>query len=319
MSKFMLDVRRLRVFCQVVRRGSIAAAADALSYTPSAVSQQIAALEREAGTTLLERRARGVVPTEAGLLLAGHAEAVLAELDAAETALRDLAEVRRGQLRIGSFATAAANVLPQAIDRFRLRHPAVRIRVDQASPAESIRRLGDGSLDLALVVDLEPPAPEGVDVIPLFEDPVRLAVHRDHPFAAAAEIRLEELRGETWIDVPARTSGGKVLSRACEAAGFAPRVGLESDDYTVIQELVGVGAGVALLPDLALCPPHEDVVLRGLGPDAPRRHVQVATRAPAFRSAATQAMLAVLAEVRPRLRSAGAPAAQPATAAPPSR
>jgi DNA-binding transcriptional LysR family regulator len=314
----MLDVRRLRVLCEVARRGSLAAAADALSYTPSAVSQQIAALEREACATLLERRARGVVPTEAGRLLVGHAEAVLAELDAAETALRDLAEVRRGQLRIASFATAAANVLPQAIDRFRLRHPAVRIRVDQASPAESVRRLGDGRLDLALVVDLEPPPPEGVEVIPLFEDPVRLALHRDHAYASAAEIRLENLRDETWIDVPARTSGGKVLSRACEAAGFVPRVGLESDDYTVIQELVGVGAGAALLPDLALCPPHEGVVLRALGPEGPRRHVQVATRAPAYRSAAAEAMLAILREVRPRTRSASPVPPQPATAAPPS-
>jgi DNA-binding transcriptional LysR family regulator len=315
----MLDVRRLRVLCEVARRGSLAAAADALSYTPSAISQQIAALEREAGATLLERRARGVVPTEAGRVLLGHAETVLAELDAAETAMRDLAQVRRGQLRIGSFATAAANVLPQAIDRFRLRHPAVRIRVDQASPAESIRRLADGSLDLALVVDLEPPAPEGVEVVPLFDDPVRLAVHRDHASASAAEIRLEDLREETWIDVPARTSGGKVLLRACEAAGFVPRVGLESDDYTVIQELVGVGAGVALLPDLALCPRHDGVVLHGLGPDGPRRHVQVATRAPAYRSAAAEAMLAVLREVRPRPRTAPAAAPQPATAAPPSR
>ena len=299
----MLDVRRLRVLCEVARRGSLAAAADALSYTPSAVSQQIAALEREAGTTLLERRARGVVPTEAGAVLLAHAQAVLAELDAAETALRDLAEVRRGQLRIASFATAAASVLPQAIDRFSLRHPGVRIRVDQASPAERVQRLRDGSLDLALVVDLVPPAPEGVDVIALFDDPVRLAVHREHPSASGAEIRLDALRGETGIDVPARTSGGKVLARACDAAGFVPRVGLESDDYTVIQELVGVGAGVALIPDLALCPPHDGVVLRGLGPDGPRRHVQVATRAPALRTAAAEAMLSVLREVRPRLRT----------------
>jgi DNA-binding transcriptional LysR family regulator len=313
----MLDVRRLRVLREVADRGSLAAAADALSYTPSAVSQQIAALEREAGTTLLERRARGVLLTEAGRLLVGHARSVLAELEAAETALRELAEVRRGQLRIASFATAAANVLPQAIDRFRARHPAVRIRVDQASPAESVARLRDGSLDLALTVDLEPPLPEGVEVVPLFDDPVRLAVHREHPYASAPEISLSDLREETWIDVPKRTSGGRVLSRACEQAGFVPRIGLESDDYTVIQELVGVGAGVALLPDLALCPPHEDVVLRALGPDGPRRHVQVATRTDAFRSAAASAMIDVLREVRPRTRSADA-VRQPATAAPPS-
>jgi DNA-binding transcriptional LysR family regulator len=191
----------------------------------------------------------------------------------------------------------------------------VGIRVDQASPAESVGRLRDGTLDLALTVDLDGALPDGIEVTPLFDDPVRLALHREHRAASAPEIRLEQLREETWIDVPHRTSGGRVLWRACEAAGFVPRIGLESDDYTVIQELVGVGAGIALLPDLALCPPHDGVVLRTLDADNPRRHVQAATRSPPFRSAAADAMLAVLREVRPRTRREP----QPATVAPPSR
>ena len=309
----MLDVRRLRVLREVARRGSLAGAADGLSYTPSAVSQQIAALEREAGTALLERRARGVVLTEAGEVLVEHAEAILSALDAAESALAALADLRRGHLRMASFATAAARVLPSAIDVFRARHPGVELTVGQASPMESVARLRAGRIDLALTVDLDPHPAEGVEVIHLFDDPVQLALHREHPLAAKPDLRLEDLAQETWIDVPRATSGGQVLTRACTEAGFVPRVRFESDDYTVIQQLVGAGAGVALLPDLAFSPPHPSVVLRSLGPHGPSRNIQVATRPERFRSPAAGAMLEILREQRPPAR------VQLAAATPPSR
>ena len=302
----MLDVRRLRVLREVARRGSLAGAADVLSYTPSAVSQQIAVLEREAGVRLLERRARGVVLTEAGQVLTEHAEMILSRLEAAETALAALAELRRGHLRMASFATAGASVLPRAVDAFRARHPGVELTVGQASPTESVERLRSGRLDLALTVDLEPEPAEGVEVIHLFDDPVRLALHADHPLAAKPGVRLEDLADETWIDVPRATSGGQVLIRACTKAGFAPRVTFESDDYTTIQELVGAGVGAALLPDLALYPPHASVVVRSLGPDGPTRDIQAATRPAAFRSPAAAAMLEILreqAQARPRHRA----------------
>ena len=309
----MLDVRRLRVLREVARRGSLAGAADVLSYTPSAVSQQIAALEREAGTRLLERRARGVVLTEAGRTLVEHADLILGQLEAAETALQALADLRRGHLRMASFATAGASVLPRAVDTFRARHPAVELSVGQASPIESVARLREERLDLALTVDLDERPVEGVEVIHLFEDHLQLALHREHPLAAKVDIRLEDLVDETWIDVPLATSGGHVAARACARAGFVPRVAFESDDYTAIRELVGTGAGIALLPDLALFPPHESVVLRSLGPDRPFRNIQVATRPAAFRSPAASAMLEILQEQRP------APALQVAAATPPSR
>ena len=295
----VLDVRRLRVLREVARRGSLAGAADVLSYTPSAVSQQISALEREAGTRLLERRARGVVLTEAGQTLVEHADVILGRLEAAEEALAALADLRRGHLRMASFATAGASVLPRAVDTFRARHPGVELTVGQASPMESVERLRAGRLDLALTVDLEPRPAEGVEVIHLFDDPVQLALHVDHPLAAKPDLRLEDLAGDTWIDVPRATSGGQVLIRACTKAGFAPRVTFESDDYTAIQELVGAAVGAALLPDLALCPPHPSVVLRSLGPDGPSRAIQAATRPAAFRSPATVAMLEILSEQRP--------------------
>jgi len=295
----VLDVRRLRVLSEVARRGSLAAAADVLSYTPSAISQQIAALEREAGVRLLERRARGVVLTEAGQVLVEHADVILGRLEAAETALAALTELRRGHLRMASFATAGASVLPRAVDTFRARHPGVELTVGQASPMQSVERLRAGRLDLALTVDLDAHPAEGVEVIHLFDDPVQLALHADHPLAAKPDIRLEDLADETWIDVPRATSGGQVLVRACAKAGFAPRVTFESDDYTAIQELVGAGVGVALLPDLALCPPHPMVVLRPLGPDGPSRDIQAATRPEEFRSPAAGAMLEILREQRP--------------------
>jgi DNA-binding transcriptional LysR family regulator len=309
----MLDVRRLRVLREVARRGSLAGAADVLSYTPSAVSQQISVLEREAGTRLLERRARGVVLTEAGQTLVEHAEEILARLEAAEAALAALADLRRGHLRMASFATAGASVLPRAIDAFRARHPAVELTVGQSSPRESVAALREGRLDIALTVDLDPRPAEGVEVIHLFEDRLRLALHRDHPLAAGDEVRLEDLEHETWIDVPLATSGGQTAARACARVGFVPRVAFESDDYTAIRELVGAGAGIALLPDLAKFAPHELVVLRSTGPDRPFRNIQVATRPAAFRSPAAAAMLEILCEQRP------ASDLQVAAATPPSR
>jgi DNA-binding transcriptional LysR family regulator len=312
----VLDVRRLRVLREVARRGSLAGAADVLSYTPSAVSQQIAALEREAGTRLLERRARGVVLTEAGQTLVEHAEVILERLEAADAALTALAELRRGHLRMASFATAGASVLPRAIDAFRARHPGVELSVGQANPMESVGLLRNGRLDIALTVDLDERPAEGVQVTHLFDDHVQLAVHRDHPLATTPTFGLGELANETWIDVPRATSGGQVLVRACVKAGFEPRVEFESDDYTAIQELVGAGVGVALLPELALCPPHPSVVLRSLGPDGPWRNIQAATRPAECRSQAASAMLEILLEQRPLPRE-GRP--QLAAATPPSR
>jgi DNA-binding transcriptional LysR family regulator len=315
----VLDVRRLRVLSEVARRGSLAAAADVLSYTPSAVSQQIAALEREAGAVLLERRARGVVLTEAGQTLVEHTEVILAELAGAESALRELADLRRGRLRLASFATAGATVLPRAMRVFGARHPEIELSVAQASPDESVAGLREGRLDLALTVDLDDDPADVIEVVHLFDDPVQLALNRDHPLATAPEVRLEQLAAETWIDVPRMRSGGRVLLRACERAGFVPRVAFESDDYTVIQSLVGVGAGLALLPDLALCPPHEAVVLRSLGPGGPRRRIQAATRGEPYRAPSATAMLEVLLDLGRPDGAQLAAAAPPNPAPPPSR
>ncbi|MFN2562039.1 MAG: LysR family transcriptional regulator [Jatrophihabitans sp.] len=313
----MLDVRRLMVLCEVARRGSLSGAAEALSYTASAISQQIAALEREAGVTLLERRSRGVVLTEAGVLLVSHAELVLAQLAAAEAALRDLSELRRGQLRMASFATAGATIVPRAVDEFQLRHPDVDVRVEQATTSQGIARLREGRLDLVLTVDLAP-APD-VEIDELFIDPFRLALHREHRLARRAELRLADLGDERWINVPPDAWGGDVLGDAFARLGRNVTVAYESDDYTAIHELVGAGLGVALLPDLALFPANEDVVLRPLGPDAPSRRIQAVTRRDGLRSPAAAAMLDILRSIEPRRRATRPDPAQPEVTAAPRR
>ena len=158
----MLDVRRLRVLREVARRGSLAGAADVLSYTPSAVSQQIAVLEREAGTRLLERRARGVVLTEAGQTLVEHAEEILDRLEAAEQALAALADLRRGHLRMASFATAGASVLPRAVD------------AQQVDPAVGVLELAEllGNHQQVVTQNLDPVANRGRKM-PAFENGLR--------------------------------------------------------------------------------------------------------------------------------------------------
>jgi DNA-binding transcriptional LysR family regulator len=297
----VLDVRRLRVLREVARRGSLTGAAQALSYTPSAVSQQIAVLEREAGAVLIERRARGVVLTEAGALLVEHAEIVLDGLAAAEAALADLSALRRGRLRLASFATAGATIVPRAVDTFSARHPQVEVRVEQATSTDGIARLRQGRLDLVLTVDQR--SSSDVDVTDLFDDPFRIALHRGHPLADAPVLRLIDLAGEKWIDIPHDTPGGTILAEACARAGIEHHVAYESDDYTAIHELVGAGLGVALLPDLALLPANADVVLRPLGADGPYRRIQAATRPGALRSPAADAMLAILQCLEPRRRT----------------
>lgn len=312
----MLDVRRLRVLCEVARAGSLAGAADALNYSPSAVSQQIATLEREVGMALVERRSRGIIVTEAGRTLVEHAEAVFAQLEAAEEALAEIASGHGGLLRMAAFPTVAGTVLPKAAAAFRVAHPGVQLKVTEASPARAVRLLRDGRLDLALTLDLAA-TERGVEVFHLFDDPVQLAVPADHRLAATGETRLAELAGETWVDVPRSDAGSNLLVRACARAGFRPNVAFESDDYEVIRELVATGVGIALLPDLARRPVDERVVIISLGPGAPRRAIQAAARPAAIRTAAASAMLEILLvqpHPHPRAPASGS-AADPTAAA----
>src|SRR4051794_7875766 len=195
----MLDVRRMRVLREVATQGSFSAAAEALSYTQSAVSQQIAALEREAGTKLVERNARGIRLTDAGEALVRHTEAVLANLAEAEAELEALAGVRGGRVRLASFPSAGSAIVPQAIANFSARHPAVELRMIEAEPDESLPRLRAGELEIALTYNpgqLNTEGMTGFDVEDLLDDPFYVVLPKGHPLAERPKVRLKDLASE---------------------------------------------------------------------------------------------------------------------------
>jgi DNA-binding transcriptional LysR family regulator len=293
----MLDPRRLRVLREVATRGSFAAAAEALSFTQSAVSQQVATLEREAGTRLVERGVRPVRLTDAGRALLAHAEAVLARLDEAEQELGEIARLRRGRLRLASFPTAIATLVPRAVALFNQRHPDVDLTVIDDHGQGLIPRLARWELDLALIYEheaLPEPAVE-LERTHLLEDPFDLGVPDGHPLAARASVALEELAGETWIGGAPGSAYGAIVLHSCRAAGFEPRFAFGSDDYNAVQAFVAVGLGIAILPHLALTfvrPGLHRVRLTV----PPVRHIVAARLAASYRSAATTSMLSVLKE-----------------------
>jgi DNA-binding transcriptional LysR family regulator len=297
----MLDVKRLRVLREVAARGSFSAAAESLAYTQSAVSQQIAALEREAGTRLVERSARGIRLTDAGRALVRHADVILARLADAEAELEAIAGLRGGRLRLASFPTAGATLLPRAIAVFRERHPAVDLSLEPAEPEEALARLRAGEVDLGLTMD----APScrldyaGIERVPLLDDPMYVLLAHDHPLAHESRVRLQDLATESWISGSTGTCPDTAITlRACQTAGFEPRIVFHSDDYLAIQGFVAAGVGVSLIPDLALLAVRDDVVVREIDTERPLvREIGAVTLTDAWRSPAVDAMLAVLVEV----------------------
>ena len=292
----MLNVGRLRVLKEVAYRGSLSAAAEALSYSQSAVSQQISALEAETGMTLLERHPRGVSLTAAGQTLVGHAEGILARLEAAEAALSGIAGLRGGRLRMASFPTAGATLMPLAIATFRSAYPGVELTLAEGEPEEIVPRLRAGELDLALLFEFagETPLQEGMTRVELLEDPMYLALARAHALASKGKLRLEDLRGESWVQTSRSSPCARHVVRSCHAAGFEPQVSFESDDYQTVQGLVAAGVGVALIPELALSVVREDIAIRALSPSPPVRQVIAAAPEGARLVPAAPAMLAVL-------------------------
>jgi DNA-binding transcriptional LysR family regulator len=296
----MLDVKRLRVLKEVATRGSFSGAADALSYTQSAVSQQIAALEREAGTMLVERSARGVRLTDAGTALVAHADAIIARLDAAERELEAIAGLRGGHLRLVAFPSAAASLMPLAIAEFRRRYPAVELSLEPREPAQGMDGLKSGECDVALSLEasFEPYADDAIAKTPLLDDPMFLVLPGDHPLAHKPNLRLEDLADEPFIQGAVGTCPDtQILLRAANAAGFEPRIAFQSNDYTAIQGFIAAGVGVGLIPDLALVSVRDDIVIRDLGPQAPLRRVFAATLAGSYQSPAAAAMLDILLSV----------------------
>jgi DNA-binding transcriptional LysR family regulator len=271
---FMIDSRRLRVLLAVEQAGSLAGAAEAMGYTPSAISQQVRALERETGAVLLDRRGRGVTLTEPGAALARHARRVVDALDAAEAEVQALAGLRAGTLRLGWFSTAGATLVPRAIARFRRRVPDVALALEEADPDDCARRLVEGGLDLAVVYEfrLDEPLPAALRLRPLLEDRLRVALPPDHRLAGRRRIAMEELAGDAWIQGVKRGPTVATLPAACREAGFEPRIAFQTDDPMAWQGLVAAGVGVAVIPELSLPTARRDIVVRELvAPSLTRR------------------------------------------------
>jgi DNA-binding transcriptional LysR family regulator len=268
----MIDVRRLRLLLELTRRGTVTAVADALAYTPSAVSQQLAVLEREAGMPLLERTGRRVALTPAGTVLARYAESVLAVLEEATAALAATRTSLTGPLRIGAFPTAARTILPPALVTLGRDHPALELMVTELDPVAVPDALRTAAIDVALthVYDYVPAQPDpAVDSEPLLEETVYLAT------ADPALIAIGDCRDAPWIAGSPDTLCHAMLVRACQACGFTPRIRHHADDFGTVLALVAAGQGVSLIPQLAVGDAPAGVAL---APQASRRRTSIAYR-----------------------------------------
>jgi molybdate transport repressor ModE-like protein len=300
----MLDVRRLGVLREVVARGSFSAAAESLHLSQSAVSQQVAALEREVGQPLLERTSAGPKLTAGGEVLVSHGDAVIARLEEAERELAEIAGLDGGRMRLMSFPTASAALVTRAMADFSARFPNIELHFAEGEPEDSIPALRSGEIDVAVAFDYPSfPGEFGRDTEAelILEEPMRIALPQGHPLAASKAVKVDALAEEDWLCGNKPSSCREFVLISCRGAGFEPKISFESDDYQVLQGLVAAGLGVTLLPDLA--GEYPGVELRDIVPEAPLRRVWAVTREAASRSPATEEMVAILKDVGERHRS----------------
>jgi DNA-binding transcriptional LysR family regulator len=272
----MLDVRRLRTLREVALHGTIRAAAESLSFTPSAVSQQLSALERDLGYELLERRGRSVHLTAAGRLLAERAETILAELADAEAEARTVAGEQEPAVRVASFASAAATIVAEAV-----RGNGLRAHIVEVDPRLGLARLRAGEVDVAILweYDFVPLRIGGaVELEPLLDDPVHVVLPRSHPAAGETTVELADLADEAWIDSTDASSCHPFLTRACLAAGFEPRVAAETNDHRTLHHLIASGVGLALIPLLSQLDLPAALVARPIRTSPPNRRIYAACR-----------------------------------------
>jgi molybdate transport repressor ModE-like protein len=278
---YMIDVRRLRILRALADHGTVAAAAQALHLTASAVSQQLAALEREVGQPIVERRGRGLVLTGAGEVLLEHAHALFAQLERAEA---DVAAHGRGELGtvvVGAFPTALAAIAAPAVQTLAASHPRLRVELLDVESPHCFAALIEERIDLAISMESESaPAPDDprFSRLPLLDDPLDAVLPEAHPLANRSAVGLDTLATETWVGPSQGTSCLDVTLAGCAAAGFTPRLVHRTNDFGTLMTFVAAGLGVALVPRLAQdrIPPGVAIVpLRGT---PPARRVFAATR-----------------------------------------
>jgi molybdate transport repressor ModE-like protein len=277
----MIDVRRLRVLRALADHGTVAAAAEALHLTPSAVSQQLAALEREVGQPIVEKRGRGLILTGAGDVLLEHAHALFAQLERAEA---DVAAHGRGELgtvTVGAFPTALAAIAAPAAQALATTHPRLHLELLDVESPHCFAALIEERIDLAISMQSES-APAVDDPRfsrwPLLDDPLDAVLPRDHPLADRSAVALDALAAETWVGPSPGTSCLEVTLAGCAAAGFVPPLVHRTNDFATIMTFVAAGLGVALVPRLAQDRVPAGVAIVSLRGTPPARRVFAATR-----------------------------------------
>ena len=289
---------------EVVSSGSFSAAAEALHLSQSAVSQQIAALEREVGMPLLERTSGGPKLTPAGKALMDHGDAVITRLEEAERELAQIAGLEGGRLRLACFPSASATLMTRALAVFRQRFPSVELEFSEEEPEESFPGLKRGDFDLVVVFDY-PNFPlefdRDTDAEMVYEEPMWVALPPGHPLAAAKSVRIEDLADEDWLCGALPSSCRYQVLQLGRDAGFEPRIAFHSEDYNVIKGFVAAGLGVTVLPELAA--DHPEVELRDVRGAKPTRRIWAVTRESEARPPAAEEMLGILREVCRTYRS----------------
>lgn len=253
----MIDVQRLRVLRAVAEHGSFNQAATALRLTPSAVSQQVAALERSLGAEVVARSTRGVTLTQAGQIMVGAAESVAAELEHAQQQVAQLS-TGRTQLTVATFTSGGRLLLPAALTRLMAAHPRTVLHVREGEPEDTLPLVRQGAVDLALAYHFDGPLPVGpgpsssVEWTPLLEDPLHVVLPQGHRLANRHALDLAELAAEPWVLGCLKTEA--YLRRYAERAGFDPDVRGTTTDYFFARSLVAAGVGISLIPSIALTP-----------------------------------------------------------------
>lgn len=294
-------LRQLRTIREVAARGTIAAAADALGYTASAVSQQVAALERAIGLAVLERVGRGVRLTDVGRELVLHADGVLARVEVTEAALEEVVAAPRGEVRLAVFESVASALVPDVVGLLARRHPDLVVGSRELDPDEVPDALRLGEVDVAFVLDY-PHAPgpreDGLEYLVLGRERFRLVAPANQGLPPVVD--LASLAARPFVASPPHVSCGRCVVQACREAGFEPVIRHEVDGYPAALRLVAGGAGVALVPDLGLIDVPAGVAIRELA-ESVYRTIELAYRQSSVRRPAVRAVIeAVLETARKR-------------------
>ncbi|GAA1780288.1 LysR family transcriptional regulator [Agromyces lapidis] len=308
----MLDVRRLRLLVELSQRGTLTAVAEALSYSPSSVSQQLSLLEREAGVPLLVQVGRRVQLTPQALVLVEHARAILDRLEEAESEVARSLTAVGGTVRIAVFQSAAHAVVPQALTLLRAEHPALRVEITEREPDVGLFEVAARDFDL-VVAEQYPGHTRAhraeLDRVHLAADAIRLALP---PHPAARSAGLPAAAGMPWVLEPEGTASREWAEQLCREAGFEPDVRFETADLMAHIRLIRSGNAVGLLPDLVWAGEAPSVRLVDL-PGHPEREVFTSTR---LAAAARPAVVACRDALARAVRATATPAATAPPAAP---